>query len=60
MPRDPSTSGLKISFEALAYSNAMTLQAVVELLADKGVIDWDEVHNRVKMLKRKPASEGSA
>jgi hypothetical protein len=60
MPRDSSTSGLEISLEALAYSNAMTLQALVELLAEKGVIDWDEVYNRVKKLKREPESKGSA
>jgi hypothetical protein len=60
MPRDSSTSGLEISLEALAYSNAVTLQAVVELLAEKGVIDWDEVYNRVKKLKREPESKGSA
>jgi len=60
MPRDSSVCDVKISCEALAYSNAVTLQAVVELLAEKGVISWNEVYDRVKKLKQESKSMGSA
>jgi hypothetical protein len=49
-----------IPIETLVYSNAVTLQAVVQLLSEKGVLDWKEVLDRVEKLKRKPELKGSA
>jgi len=49
-----------VSFEELAYSNMLTLNALVDLLADKGVLTKQEILERVKELqsqtqaKRKP------
>jgi len=49
-----------VSFEELAYSNMLTLNALVELLAEKGVLSKREVLEKVKQLqsqtqvKRKP------
>jgi hypothetical protein len=51
---------LNISFEALAYSNAVTLQAVVQLLSEKGFLDWSEVIDRVQENERKPSMNDSA
>ena len=49
-----------ITFEELAYSNMLTLNALVELLAEKGLLSKQEVLDRVRQLqsqaqvKRKP------
>ena len=40
-----------VSFEELAYSNMLTLNALVELLAEKGVVSKEEVLERVKQLQ---------
>jgi hypothetical protein len=49
-----------VSFEELAYSNMLTLNALVELLTEKGLLSKQEVLEKVKQLqsqtqvKRKP------
>jgi hypothetical protein len=40
-----------VTFEELAYSNMLTLNALVELLAEKGVVSKQEVLERVKQLQ---------
>jgi len=40
-----------VSFAELAYSNMLTLNALVELLAEKGVLSKQEVLERVKQLQ---------
>jgi hypothetical protein len=40
-----------VGFEELAYSNMMTLNALVELLEEKGVVTKKEVLDRVKRLQ---------
>ncbi len=40
-----------VSFEELAYSNMMTLNAQVELLDEKGLLTKQEVLERVKQLQ---------
>ena len=40
-----------VSFEELAYSNMITLNALVELLDEKGLLAKQEVVNRVKLLQ---------
>ena len=40
-----------VSFEELAYSNMMTLNALVELLAEKGLVGKEEILERVKQLR---------
>jgi hypothetical protein len=48
------------SFQEQAYSNTLTLNALVELLSEKGLLDKREIQDRVKKLqtemraKRKP------
>lgn len=39
------------SFEELAYSNMLTLNALVELLAEEGVVSKEELLERVKLLQ---------
>lgn len=39
------------SFEELAYSNMTTLNAVIELLDEKGLIGKKEILERVKRLQ---------
>jgi hypothetical protein len=46
-----------VRFEELAYSNMMTLNALVELLEEKGLVSKQEVLDRIKQLQeqtRKP------
>jgi hypothetical protein len=40
-----------VTFEELAYSNMLTLNALVELLAEKGLLSKQEVLDRVKQLQ---------
>jgi len=40
-----------VSFEELAYSNMLTLNALVEVLDEKGVLTKREVLERIKKLQ---------
>jgi hypothetical protein len=40
-----------VTFEELAYSNMLTLNALVELLTEKGLLSKEEVLERVKQLQ---------
>ena len=40
-----------VSFEELAYSNMLTLNALIELLDEKGLIGKKEILERVKKLQ---------
>ena len=40
-----------VSFEALAYSNMLTLNALIELLDEKGLIGEKDILERVKRLQ---------
>jgi hypothetical protein len=40
-----------VSFEELAYSNMLTLNALVELLTEKGLLSKQEILQRVKQLQ---------
>ena len=40
-----------VTFEQLTYSNMLTLNALVELLAEKGVLSKPEILERVKKLQ---------
>jgi hypothetical protein len=48
---------ITVRVEELAYSNMMTLNALVELLEEKGMVTKQEVLDRIKQLQeqtRKP------
>jgi hypothetical protein len=49
---------LAIPLETLAVSNTLTIQAVVELLSEKGVLDWKAVLDRVEKLKQERPPKG--
>ena len=49
MSSEPNRS--TVSFQELAYSNMLTLNALVELLAEKGLVGKDEILERVKQLQ---------
>ena len=40
-----------VSYEELAYSNMLTLTALVELLAEKGVLTHEEILERMRKLQ---------
>jgi len=40
-----------VSFEELAYSNMLTLNALVELLSEKGLVAKEEVLDRIRKLQ---------
>ena len=40
-----------VSFEELAYSNMLTLNALIELLDEKGLIGKKDILERVKRLQ---------
>ena len=51
MHEDPETGRMKVSFEELAYSNMIVVEALVELLTEKGLLSRAEITERVKKLK---------
>ena len=40
-----------VSFQELAYSNMLTLNALIEVLAEKGLVGKNEILERVKQLQ---------
>jgi hypothetical protein len=43
-----------VSFEEMAYSNMLTLNALIELLDEKGLIGKKEILDRAKRLRGQP------
>jgi hypothetical protein len=56
MPELPRN--LNVTFEELAFSNMLTINALVELLTEKGVVTQQEISERIKNL-RYESSRGS-
>jgi len=52
MGEDRKSGRSTASFEELAYSNMLIVQALVELLGEKGLLGSAEVMERVKKLRR--------
>jgi hypothetical protein len=59
MPESPKPNRNAASFEELAYSSMLVVQALVELLAEKGVLSQQEVLSRVEKLRLETAAERS-
>ena len=51
MGEDPKTGRLSASFEELAVSNMILVEALVELVVEKGMLSRDEIKQRVERLK---------
>jgi hypothetical protein len=51
MTRDPATGRLITSFEEVAYYNMILVESLVQLLAEKGFVDREELFERVKKTK---------
>ncbi len=51
MKEDPKTGRVSASFEELALYNMLLVESLVELLVEKGMLDGDEIRQRVKKLK---------
>ena len=56
MPELPKN--LNMTFEELAFSNMLTINALVELLTEKRVLTQQEILERIKNL-RSESSQGS-
>jgi hypothetical protein len=52
MVQNPNPGRPTVSFEELAYSNMLVVQALVELLSEKGIVSTAQVTDRVKQLKQ--------
>jgi len=48
---DKPAKRLTTTFEQLSYSNMLTLNALVELLTEKGVLTQAEILERIKKLQ---------
>jgi hypothetical protein len=55
MEQDRNTGHTTISFEELVYSNSLMVEAVVEVLMDKGLVTREELLERVKRIKEQAA-----
>lgn len=51
MKDDPATGRTQVSFEELAYSNLVVVEALVQLLKEKGVLTHEEVVKKVQEVK---------
>ncbi len=51
MQEDPKTGRVTVTIEELAYSNMFMVEALFELLAEKGILNGVEVKARVKKLQ---------
>lgn len=58
MPRDSNDERKAVSFEELAYSNMMLVQALVDVLAEKGILTQEELIERVQRLKEETKTHG--
>jgi hypothetical protein len=52
MTVDEQSKRQTTTFEQLSYSNMLTLNALVELLTEKGVLTKPEILERIKKLQR--------
>ena len=52
MAQKPDSGRPTVSFEELAYSNMLIVQSLVELLAEKGIVNTAQVTERVKQLRQ--------
>ncbi len=51
MRDDPKSGKVTVSFEELAYTNMIVVEALVELLVEKNLLDRAAMAERVKKLK---------
>ncbi len=51
MREDPKSGRMTLSFEELAYSNMLVVEALIQLLVEKGVMTRSEMETRVIRLK---------
>ncbi len=51
MPQEPKAGQVTASFEQIAYSNMLVVQALVELLVEKGALTNQELLDRIQKLK---------
>jgi hypothetical protein len=51
MKEDPKSGRMTVSFEELAYSNMLVVEALIQLLVEKGVMTRSEMETRVIKLK---------
>lgn len=51
MAEDPKTGRLSASFEELALSNMILVEALVELVVEKGMLNREELKKRVEKLR---------
>ncbi len=51
MQADPETGRVTATIEELAYYNMFLVEAIFELLAEKGILSGEEVKERVKKLR---------
>jgi hypothetical protein len=61
-PQDSNSTDV-LSCEQLSYCNTLVLESIVEILSEKGLLDWKEVHEHVQrfkqqLMRRSPASKG--
>jgi len=50
MQEDPTSGRVTMNIEELAYYNMFLVEALFELLAEKGILDGAQVRDRVKKL----------
>ena len=52
MQADPTSGKVTATIEELALYNMLLTEAIFELLAEKGVLDGEEVKDRIAKLKK--------
>lgn len=54
MKDNPVTGRTQVSFEELAYSNLVVVEALVQLLKEKGLLTHEEIVRKVQEVKATP------
>ncbi len=60
MKQEPKAGRMTASFEQIAYSNMLVVEALVELLVEKGALTNQELLNRIQRLKQQTSVNRAA
>ena len=52
MKENPKTGRMTISFEELAYTNMIVVEALVQLVTERKMLTRQEIEERIKAVKR--------
>jgi hypothetical protein len=58
MTQPPGAGPVITTFEEVAYYNMILVESVVQLMSEKGLLEREEIFERVKMIRAKTGLNG--